>query len=206
MATASSPTPISGAPLHRSTAVLAPATGQPGRYPAGLGMSAALLLLISAWGGLAPFVGPSFGYAAAGGASFKWTLARALLSVVPAIAGIVAALLLFGAAGAWRFGSGVNSTSIGGALAFLAGAWFAVGTFAYPWLYGHGYVVLTGASRGLWDVLGVAVGPGILLAMLGGFALGHVAAPSPVIVGAEPAAATVTTAEPIVSVVPNDVP
>jgi hypothetical protein len=36
------------------------------RYPFSIGIFAFFTLVVSAWGGLAPFIGPAFGYSGAG--------------------------------------------------------------------------------------------------------------------------------------------
>jgi hypothetical protein len=61
------------------------------------GIFAFFALIVSVWGGLAPFVGPAFGFTGAGGGSFQRSLARAVWSALSAIAGVAGALLVLGA-------------------------------------------------------------------------------------------------------------
>ena len=176
MAAGPSAVPVAGpidrrrqnAMMHRRT------TNVPG-HPAIAGFVAFLAILMSAWGGLAPFIGPTFAYSGAGGVAWHWDLARAVLSVVPAGAGIVGALLVLGAAGSWRRRGVRGGVGLGGLLVVLAGGWFALGWIAWKPLEGYSYISSSTAFRQFVNVLGLAVGPGVVLAALGAMMLGFLA-------------------------------
>jgi hypothetical protein len=148
------------------------------RYPISIGIFAFLALAVSAWGGLAPFIGPAFGYTGAGGGSFQWSLARAVLSVLPAVVGVGGALLVLGASGSWRLRQGRASMRLGGLFALLAGAWFALGWAAWSPIHGASYLADGTALRRFSYVVGIAVGPGVLIVAFGALVFGFLACAS----------------------------
>jgi len=89
-----------------------------------------LLILLGAWGGLVPFLGPYFDYAYTPDRAWAFTSGRLWLSIVPAVVVIFGALLVLMYDGAAAFGA---------LLAAAGGVWFVVGTpvtaFAFA---GHG--------------------------------------------------------------------
>ena len=86
------------------------------------GLCGFLLILLGAWGGLIPFVGPYFHYAFSPDRAWAYTSGRLYLSVLPAIAtaggGLTVLLTRSRALGV-----------LGGLLAAAGGAWFIIG---YP--------------------------------------------------------------------------
>src|SRR6202034_3059493 len=62
------------------------------------GVSGVLLILIGAWGGLAPFVGPYFRFAYTPDKAWAYTSGRLWLSIVPGAAALLGGLLVTGAA------------------------------------------------------------------------------------------------------------
>ncbi|MGH9072159.1 MAG: hypothetical protein ACRDX8_13585, partial [Acidimicrobiales bacterium] len=77
-----------------------------------------LALLAGAWGGIVPYLGPSFGYRIVIGApSFTWTLEHALLYFAPGVVAILAALSLMGLS---KSGFSVGTS---GLLLVACGAW-----------------------------------------------------------------------------------
>jgi hypothetical protein len=128
-------------------------------------------LLVSAWGGIVAFVGPTFGFSADGTQSWYWSLSHALLALVPGAVGVVVGLALMG------YSRSRSRTYLGlgaiGLLAVLAGGWFAIGPLAWPVLYGsRAYFVGASPLRELTYVVGYALGPGLILAVIGGVAWG----------------------------------
>jgi hypothetical protein len=95
--------------------------------------SGILLILLGAWGGLIPFIGPYFHFAYTPDHAWAWTWGRFFLEVLPGAAAVLGGLVLMASA--------FRPTAIVGAwLAAAAGAWFAVGTLLAPvW---SGYVTL----------------------------------------------------------------
>src|SRR5260370_106681 len=57
-------------------------------------VSGVLLILLGAWGGLVPFVGPYFGYAYTPDKAWHFTLARLWLEIVPGAAAVLGGVLV----------------------------------------------------------------------------------------------------------------
>jgi hypothetical protein len=84
------------------------------------GVSGVLLILLGAWGGLAPFVGPYFRFAYTPDRAWAYTSGRLWLSIVPGAAALVGGVAV-------TFASHRGVGIFGAVLAALAGAWFIVG-------------------------------------------------------------------------------
>ena len=84
------------------------------------GVSGVLLILLGAWGGLAPFVGPYFRFAYTPDKAWAYTSGRLWLSIVPGAAALVGGLLV-------TFAAHRAVGIFGAVLAALGGAWFIVG-------------------------------------------------------------------------------
>jgi hypothetical protein len=141
--------------------------------PAGLGAVGVLTLLVGAWGGIVPFVGPTFGFSADGSVSWYWSLAHALLWLAPGAVAVACGLMMLGlvpraVAGVGRVGSWTT-----GFVAAVCGAWFVVGPVAWPVLkHSAGVFVPASPIRELAYQVGYSLGPGVLLGMLGAFVMG----------------------------------
>jgi hypothetical protein len=53
----------------------------------GIGTAGVVAVLVSAWGGIVPYVGPLFDYSGDGSGSWHWDLAHAVLALAPGILG-----------------------------------------------------------------------------------------------------------------------
>jgi hypothetical protein len=82
--------------------------------------SGILLVLLGAWGALAPFIGPSFSFGYTEDKSWTWTAARGWYEVLPGAAAFLGGLLLL-------FGTSRALTVLGAWFGILAGAWFVIG-------------------------------------------------------------------------------
>lgn len=125
-----------------------------------------LLVILGAWGALAPFVGPYFHWAYTPDQEWSWTAARGWLEVFPGVTTVVGGLLLMG--------SGNRATAMfGGWLAAFAGAWFIVGRSLASTLKigdaGHP-VAATDAKRALLEITYFS-GLGALIVFLSGAVL-----------------------------------
>jgi hypothetical protein len=134
---------------------------------AGLAVIGVLAILIGAWGGIVPYLGPTFGYSSNGIASFHWSLMHALLYLVPGAVAVFAGFCLLTLRG---------SGALFGLLLAACGAWFILGVVAWPILHEPGVAVFTTpatspATNNFINLLGYNLGPGIVLALLGGMAL-----------------------------------
>src|ERR1700728_3204813 len=98
----------------------------------GLGTVGLLLVAISAWGAIVPFLGPTFGYSADGAGSWHWSLTHAVVSVVPGAFGVVIGVVVLARSRGVVVGRGRLSLAGAGLSVLAAGAWFAVAPWAWP--------------------------------------------------------------------------
>ncbi|MHB8438334.1 MAG: hypothetical protein ACYDD4_04135 [Acidimicrobiales bacterium] len=146
------------------------------RFAPSLGLLGLLTLLVSAWGGVIPYVGPTFGYRADGSRAWVWNGAHIYLGLIPGAVGVIAAILMWWSSARVATGRGRALLTLSGLTAALCGAWFALGPLAWPVIANRPqYFAVTMPLRHLADVAGYAVGPGLLLALFGAFAMGWAA-------------------------------
>lgn len=128
---------------------------------------------ISAWGGIVPYIGPTFGYSADGSGSWQWNLTHSVLALVPGAIGCLVGLSFLARIPEGRIGRRKTSLGMAGFIAVLCGAWFVIGPLAWPVIDNTG-VYFVGASplRQLANEVGYSLGTGLILAMCGAFALG----------------------------------
>jgi hypothetical protein len=156
--------------------------------------SGLLLILLGAWGALAPFIGPLIRWSYSLDPAWTWTTAKGWLEVLPGAVAAVGGLILLV--------SGNRASAVfGGWLAVLAGAWFVLGRAFAPVLnlgdVGQP-VAANDLKRALLEVT-YFTGLGALIVFLGGAALARVAVrhardvvvaePAPMATGAAPAVA-----------------
>jgi hypothetical protein len=132
-------------------------------------VSGLLLLLLGAWGALAPFVGPYFHLSYTPGEAWVWSTARAWLEVFPGVTAAAGGFLLLI--------SGNRATGMfGGWLAVIGGAWFIVGrTLSSTLRLGDvgQPLAATDAKRALIDIAYFS-GLGALIVLIGGAVLARV--------------------------------
>lgn len=132
-------------------------------------LSGVLLILLGAWGGLIPFVGPYFHYAYAPGSAWSYNSGRLWLEIVPA-AGVVAGGLIL------LVSVSRPAALFGAWLAAISGAWFAVGGLTGPIWRGHrlsaGTPVGGPVARSL-EQIGFFTGLGLVVAFVAALALGR---------------------------------
>jgi hypothetical protein len=137
-----------------------------------LGMVGIVTVAISAWGAIIPFVGPTFGYSADGTSSWQWSLTHSVLNLVPGAIGVLIGLSFFAPIRTSTAGRRF-SLGLAGTIAIACGAWFVIGPLA--WLVISDvtqYFVSTTPLRNLANQVGYALGPGLILAVCGAFAVG----------------------------------
>jgi hypothetical protein len=131
-----------------------------------------LLILLGAWGGLIPFVGPYFHYAYTPDQSWRYTTGRLYLEVVPGAVVLLGGLIVLV----------TRSRAVGGMAAFLAGlggAWFLVGTGVIAtWGARLGNVTpgtpaATSTTKAFLEVLGFFTGLGVVIVFIAALALGR---------------------------------
>lgn len=129
-----------------------------------------LLILLGAWGALAPFIGPLIRWTYSLDPAWTWTSAKGWLEVFPGVVAAVGGLILLGSGNR-------ASAMLGGWLAVFAGAWFVVGRAFAPTLQIGDVGQPAAASdlkRALLEVT-YFTGLGALIVFLGGAALARVA-------------------------------
>jgi hypothetical protein len=142
-------------------------------------VSGVLLILLGAWGALAPFVGPYFHFAYTPDRAWAYNSGRLWLSVVPGVAALVGGLLV-------TFASHRAVGIFGALLAALGGAWFIVGapvikvvvvntsiTPGTPLVHSAGSITV--ARWQFLEGLGFYTGIGVLILFFGALALGRFA-------------------------------
>lgn len=141
------------------------------------GVSGVLLILLGAWGGLVPFVGPYFHYGYTPDTAWHVTSGRLWLSVVPGAAALLGGLLVVLAS---HRAVGV----LGALLGALAGAWFIVGVAVTGLVATNGSISpghplagpagpFSSATRQFLESLGFFTGTGALIVFLAALALGR---------------------------------
>jgi hypothetical protein len=141
------------------------------------GVSGALLIILGAWGGLAPFIGPYFHFAYTPDKAWAYTSGRLWLSAVPGAAALLGGLLTVGA----------SHRAVGCLGAFLAaagGAWLIVGGAVTGLVVTNGSISpgkalagplgpLSSTTRVFLEGMGFFTGAGVLILFLGALALGR---------------------------------
>jgi hypothetical protein len=134
-------------------------------------VSGLLIVLLGIWGALVPFVGPYFDYSFGVNSTWHYSTDRLWLDILPGAVAVVGGLLVFSAR---TRTAGV----VGGWLAVLAGAWFAVGpAVSLTWEHGIGPIgpPLYGTTRQALELVGYFYGLGAVIVALGAFAIGRFA-------------------------------
>jgi hypothetical protein len=134
-------------------------------------MAGLLLVVLGAWAGILPYVGPLFGYRIDTAGSFVWTTPHWELNLAPGIAAIVAGLVILG--GSWA------AARLAAWLGMAAGAWLVLGPlFASLWLGGAAQTrVASSTLSAAWVPLGYHYGTGLVIVALAAFAYGRAVSP-----------------------------
>ena len=134
--------------------------------------SGVMLVLLGAWGGLIPFIGPYFHYAYTPDKAWVYTTGRLWLEILPGAATVLGGLLVLGSARR-------HTAMFGAFLAALGGAWFVVGNLVSTlWNSGTpqaGVPAGTGLTRLAAENLGFFTGLGVLIVFFAALALGRFA-------------------------------
>lgn len=131
-------------------------------------LSGTLLILLGIWGGLIPFIGPSFHYAYTPDTSWTYTTGRLWLEILPGAAAVLGGFILLV--------SGLRPTAMFGAwLAAISGAWFVLGNvFAPLWTTSAPAGVAAGGTvTRLIEQIGFFSGLGVVVVFIAALALGR---------------------------------
>ena len=128
-----------------------------------------LLILLGAWGGLVPFVGPYFHYAYTPDTAWHFTLARLWLEILPAAAVVLGGVLVMASTRRLLAGTGAI-------LAALAGGWFIAANpvnTLWPHLGVPGVPAGTSATQTVLEELGFFTGLCAVIIFCAALALGR---------------------------------
>ncbi len=139
--------------------------------PVSLLFLGAVSALVSAWGAIAPFAGPDFGYVADRSGAWQWSATSAYLGLGPGLVGFFASLAVVAMATHTSYARRADIWGLGLVVA-LCGAWFAVGQYVWPVVYGTHYIMSSTVSHFMWKELAFAIGPGVILVYCGGVFMG----------------------------------
>jgi hypothetical protein len=132
--------------------------------------SGVMLILLGAWGGLIPFVGPYFHYAyTPPNTAWHFTLVRLWLEVLPGAAVVLGGVLVTLSASRLIAGGGAI-------LAALGGGWFVVGREVnrlWPHLGVPGAPAGISVTRRVLEELGFFTGLGVVIVFFAALALGR---------------------------------
>lgn len=160
------------APSGGDSMIILNTPARAGVSPVGPCITGVLTLVFGVWAGIVSFVGPTFGFSADGASSWYWDLEHSLLWLLPDAVATAVGLLMLGLvpralAGA-RFGSALT-----GLILVLCGGWLVLGPLAWPVMESSaGVFVPASPIRELAYQASYSSGPGLLLAILGAFAMG----------------------------------
>jgi hypothetical protein len=144
-------------------------------------------ILVGAWAGIVPFVGPTFSFSADGSSAWHWSWLHAELWLIPGAAALVGGLLLFGAGASRK--ARATATTLGGLLTMVSGAWLVLGPISVLVMQNLNHVFATASPmRELEYQIGYSLGPGVLLAIAGALSLGAVMGNRSRVVATMPAA------------------
>jgi hypothetical protein len=138
----------------------------------GLFLRAFVALLLCAWAGIIPYVGPIFGFSADHTSSWTWNDAHTYGALVPGAVGFVACLMILACARRPLGMQSAGTLGTSGAVVFLCGAWLAVFPVAWAVIRAP-YFHAASPTLTLEYWLGYASGPGVLLAAFGAFVMGR---------------------------------
>ena len=141
------------------------------------GVCGALLILFGLWGGLAPFVGPYFHFGYTPDSAWSYNSGRLYYSIIPGAVALLAGVLI-------TLTRNRALAIVGGVLAAVGGAWFAVGsgfvTEVLKRTVSVGGPILTGVSgahavglRSYLESMALFTGLGVLIVLLGAIAMGR---------------------------------
>ncbi len=157
----------------------------------GLGTAGVVGVLVSAWGGIVPYVGPLFSYSGDGSSAWHWNLAHTVLALAPGVAGVLLGLFVIAESRGIAVGRGRLSLAMAGTLLMICGAWFAVGPLAWPVISnGSGYFVASTHLRVLAYEVGYSIGTGLILVVCGAFVDGWASRHQPKVAAVVPADST----------------
>lgn len=169
--------PVAPVETTASRPRLVPAQGVIATRPA-IPVSVILLglvaLLVAAWGAAAPYAGPEFGFVADRAVAWQWSVTSACLALGPGALAFLASLIVVAAATRASYARRADLWILG-LVVTLCGAWFVVGQYVWPVIYGKLFIAPSNANHFMWKELAFAIGPGVILVFCGAVFMGWAA-------------------------------
>ena len=130
-------------------------------------LSGMLLVLLGAWGGLIPFIGPYFHYAYTPDTTWTYSSGRMWLEVLPGAVTLVGGLIVLA--------SRSRPVAVTGAwLAALGGGWFAVGGILAPlWMKAGPGTPVGGTAARMAEQIGFFAGLSVAIVFMAALAIGR---------------------------------
>lgn len=140
--------------------------------PIGAAEVGLLAALVGAWGAISVFVGPEFGYSPTSPGSWAWSTQNWLLHLLPGAVAVAAGLMILSASPSRRHDGTGAPIGLAALMIIASAAWFVIGPALWA-VFEPGQPFATGTSSwtSFLNQVGSSLGPGILLAVLGGMAL-----------------------------------
>jgi hypothetical protein len=140
--------------------------------PIGAAEVGLLAALVGAWGAISVFVGPEFGYGPTSAVAWTWSTQNWLLHLLPGAVAVGAGLMILSASPGRRHEGTGAPIGLAALIIIASGAWFVIGPALWAVFEpGQPFVTGTTAWTSFLNQVGSSLGPGILLAVLGGMAL-----------------------------------
>lgn len=157
--------------VTRDAVVAGQAVGPVVRHrPTGAALTGLTAVVVGAWGALAGYIGPYFGFRPVATNAWNWNMPNGLLHLAPGAAAVVAGLMLLAMGPARRSVRG-GALTLPAVLLLAAGAWMVIGPTAWPTFESSTpFALAPSATRNLLDIACASLAPGLVLVMLGGMA------------------------------------
>ncbi len=131
----------------------------------------AVAVIVAAWGAAAPFFGPELGYVADRFGAWQWSVTSACLGLGPGVVAFLAALIVVAATTRTSYARRADLWLLG-LVVTLCGAWFVVGQYVWPVVYGARFIAPSTSTHFMWKELVFAIGPGVILVFCGAVFMG----------------------------------
>ncbi len=128
-------------------------------------------MIVAAWGAAAPFAGPDFGFVADRAVAWQWSVTSACLALGPGALAFLASVIVVAAATRASYARRADLWLLG-LVVTLCGAWFVVGQYVWPVIYGTLFIAPSNANHFMWKELAFAIGPGVILVFCGAVFMG----------------------------------
>ncbi|MBV9660622.1 MAG: hypothetical protein JO337_05650 [Acidimicrobiales bacterium] len=138
--------------------------------PSGAHFVGILTVLVAAWGAIGVFIGPAFDWTPTSDSSWTWNTQNWMLHLLPGAVAFVGGLMIL-MASPRRLAGGRSVIDLAALMVVACGAWFVIGPALWATFESGTPFQGAGPTNEFWYQLGSSLGPGLVLAFLGGMAL-----------------------------------